>query len=534
MKEIKELKFEELTLEQKFGLVLTLNPCGYMHAYPDWDWANEENDFLFDLIKKRALGAVWITPTHPHADELMKKVKETADYPILIITDAESGIGDYKIGKHNAIGRADSVDLAYTFGKVTAVTARKMGYNVVCNPLLDMGNTGSERWLGYDKEKVTALAKAEARGMHDGGVLTVGKHYPSGNNVYSVDSHMAESISDNTKEELLQYSLYPYMELNNEGLLDGIMTAHKRFINIDDTRPASLSRPVINIFREQGFNGFAMTDALCMMGIQAKYGDQHPSGLCIEAGNDLALPFSFHGRQYYNDVKECYEKGILTEEHLNEAVKRILDAQHKIFEMHPKFEEVTDEDVAKFNSINKNATVAITDENVPVSLPKDGKHFFALMVDNDVKVGSNGKVDVDTFTESWKDPLRMINKLKELFPNSTIEAFYQFPAQHQMSEILSHSLGYENVIFITFAEALAYTGKAHLTRRVETLINAMQITNRISTLIHFGVTIVLENLDHIPRIIFGGTSEVGVNYAFEALAGEFEPTGKLTYDVKLK
>jgi len=529
---MKELKFEELTLEQKFGLVITLNPCGYMHEYPDWDWANEENDFLFDLIKKRALGAVWITPTIPKAQELMKKVKDLADYPILIITDAESGLGDYKIGKHNAVARTDSTDLAYTFGKVTGITARKMGYNVVCNPLLDMGNTGSERWLGYNKEKVTALAMAEAKGLHDAGILTVGKHYPSGNNVYGVDSHMAESISDNTKEELLEYSLYPYMVLNNAGLLDGIMTAHKRFINIDETRPASLSRPVNSIFREQGFNGFSMTDALCMMGIQAKYGDQNPSGLCIEAGNDLALPFGYHSRQYYNDVKECYEKGVLTEEHLNEAVKRILEAQHKVFEMEPKFTELSQADIDRFNSINKKSTVAITDENVPVALPKDGKHFFALMVDNGVKI-NNGSVDVDTFSNNWKDPAKMTNKLKELFPNSTVEAFYQFPAQEQMSEILSHSLGYENTVFITFAEALAYTGSAHLTRRVETLINAMQITNRISTLIHFGVPTVLDNLAHIPRIIFGGTSEDAVKYAFEALAGEFEPTGKLTYDVKL-
>jgi len=200
--------------------------------------------------------------------------------------------------------------------------------------------------------------------------------------------------------------------------------------------------------------------------------------------------------------------------------------------MEPKFTELSQADIDRFNSINKKSTVAITDENVPVALPKDGKHFFALMVDNGVKI-NNGSVDVDTFSNNWKDPAKMTNKLKELFPNSTVEAFYQFPAQEQMSEILSHSLGYENTVFITFAEALAYTGSAHLTRRVETLINAMQITNRISTLIHFGVPTVLDNLAHIPRIIFGGTSEDAVKYAFEALAGEFEPTGKLTYDVKL-
>ena len=50
MQEIKELKFEELTLEQKFGLVLTLNPCGYMDLYPEYEWAREENEFLFKSV----------------------------------------------------------------------------------------------------------------------------------------------------------------------------------------------------------------------------------------------------------------------------------------------------------------------------------------------------------------------------------------------------------------------------------------------------------------------------------------------------
>lgn len=535
MKELKELNFEELTLEQKFGLMLTLNPYGYGYdgIHKKYEWAKEENEFLFDLIKKRALGAVWIVPGMPDAEELMKKVLELADYPILIFTDAESGIGNYKIGKHNALGRADSEELAYIFGKVCAITARKMGYNVICSPLLDMGNTGSERWLGCDKERVIALAKAEARGMHAGGVLTVGKHYPGGNDINNVDTHMAEAISDNTEEELLSYALSPYIALNNEGLLDGIMTSHKRFVNIDDSRPASLSKPVIDIIRKQGFNGFAVTDALCMMGIQAKFGDKKPNALSIEAGNDTALPFFYRNKDYYREIKESYEKGFLTEERLNEAVKRVLDAQHKTLAK-PEAAELTAEEIDKFNSINKKSIVAITDENVPVALPKDGKHFFVLMVDNDTKLGINGTVHEDTFTENWRDPLKMTNKLKELFQNSTVEAIYQFPQQQQMTSILSHTLGYENVIFITFAETLAYAGPAHLTRRIETLINAMQITNRIKGLIHFGVPTALENLEHIPRIIFGGISEDGVNYAFKALAGEFEPQGKLTYDVKLK
>ena len=86
---------------------------------------------------------------------------------------------------------------------------------------------------------------------------------------------------------------------------------------------------------------------------------------------------------------------------------------------------------------------------------------------------------------------------------------------------------------LTFSEPLAYTGSEHLTRRVETLIEAMQYTNRISTLVHFGNPCVLGNLPHISRYILGGLSEESVETCIEVLAGEYEAKGVLTYDVKL-
>lgn len=60
-----------------------------------------------------------------YAEEMMEKVKAVADYPILIMTDAEGGIADHMVGKHNAIGTTGSEKHAYAFGKVVGVTARK-------------------------------------------------------------------------------------------------------------------------------------------------------------------------------------------------------------------------------------------------------------------------------------------------------------------------------------------------------------------------------------------------------------------------
>ncbi len=128
MKELKELKFEELTIEQKIGMVMVASVR-----------SKESFEYTLELIKKRSIGAIWIYPLGDYNREEAKKAfEEAADYPIIFIADAESGMGDHLIGRHNAIGLTGSEELAYTFGKITAIEARKHNINVVCNPLLDM------------------------------------------------------------------------------------------------------------------------------------------------------------------------------------------------------------------------------------------------------------------------------------------------------------------------------------------------------------------------------------------------------------
>ena len=526
MKQLKELKFEELSTEQKLGMIHTV--------YIRGDYSDGNKEYIYDLIRNRKLGSIWVQFNDKGAQECLDKIKEIADYPILIITDAESGMGDYLVGHHNAVGCTGDEKYAYAFGKATAVTARKMGYNVVCNPILDIKTNGWVRAYGSDKHMIAKMAAAETRGMHDGGVLTVGKHYPSGADHKDVDTHMAEACSEQSREELLDYSLFAYLELVKEGLLDGLMSAHHRFVNIDPDAPASLSKTMLDVIREEGFDGFFITDALCMMGIRAKYGDVESKGLSVAAGNDMVNVYDWRAQSNYEALITCYEKGIITDERLNEAVKRVLDAQHKALIMEEtRAKELTAEEEYLAKNIDRDAVYAVVDKEVSTSISRDGKHFFALMIRNEEGVGVSGEVAVDTFSNGWLYPKKATDKIKELFPNSKVYAFYQFPTNWQNMHLLSDSIDYEDIIFLTFSEPLAYTGREHLTRRVETLMEAAQDTDRISTLIHFGNPCVLGNLPHIPRCIFGGLSEKSVNATLEVLAGESEAKGVPTYDFKL-
>ena len=529
MKEIKELNFEELTLEQKLGMTMVA-VCNRPHA--------TDVDYIERLIKNHSLGAVWLEP-RPDNVPVMKRLKAAADYPLLVITDAESGMKPYLIGKHNAIGMTDSEELAYMFGKVTALAAREQGYNVVCNPLLDMvdGNctcNGNARSLGSDKYKVARLAAAEARGMHDAGVLTVGKHYPgdSTKGDRKIDSHMAETVSSDTVDDFLSYNLYPYMELDREGLLDGVMLRHGRYPNIDPDYPASLSKKLMQIFRDQGFTGFAITDALSMMGVVAKFGRKGAVGLAVANSADLALPWTSENEAAFSWIKEYYENGTITDEKLDESVKRVLAAQHKVAIMQPKYDVLTEEDIAEFNKINTDYIFAKVDEGLTTSLDRNGKYFFVVISETHAMADAD-KPDVDTFRVNWYHPNKIVARLKELFPNSKVMTIPDYPHSGHNLKVLDDSVGMETV-FVTFYMGGAYFGEERFTSPLISLINAMQVTDRISTILHFGNPFVLEDLAHISRVIIGPGAELGVDAGLNVLAGNAPAKGKLTYDVDLK
>ena len=527
MNELKELKFEELSLEQKLGMA-TILYVGDAILFP------EQIDYLEGLIKSHSLGGLWIIPRSDGKNDLARqRLKEVADYPLLFFTDAEAGLGEHKIGRHNPIGAADNEELAYAFGKVTAATAAKWGYNVICNPVLDMTDRncvcqGTMRSLGSNKYRVTALAAAEARGVHDGGCLTIAKHFPGrSDNSATIDSHMAETVSLLTKEELLEKNLYPYVELNKMGLLDGVMLGHSRCANIDPDFPTSLSRHVIQIFRDTGFDGIAITDALEMMGIVAKYGERNGLGYAIENAGAMPLAWADDNVDVMKKVRGCYDDGIITDERLEILVRRVLAMQHKVMSL-PKNVEPTEKELADVARINTDSVYARTDEGLPTALDRNGKYHFAIMT----QINGTTELMVDTFKGNWYHPFKIQRRLQELFPNATFSMISEFPLAADICEFLHKDVERE-VVFVTFCIGQAYAGEERFTPRIISLINAMQVSNRISTVVHFGNPYLLEDLPHIPRILVGSISIDGVNAALEVLAGEYPAKGSLTYDVKL-
>ncbi|MBO7762636.1 MAG: hypothetical protein J6T24_07555, partial [Clostridia bacterium] len=480
------------------------------------------------LVRNHALGGIWLQPRHPNFAERIRRVLDAADYPIIVIGDSEEGYGDYKIPQQITMTAAHmSEELAFSFGRITAAQTRQIGYNMICNPLLDLGGRvnspcgSTTRTFGPDKEVAARLGAAVARGMHEGGVLTVGKHYPGHHRGKPYDTHMREGFDEGTKEELIENALYPYRKLMEEGLLDGIMVGHGRFVNIDPDRPASLSRPVISIIRELGFEGLITTDALNMMGIVLKYGYTDPIGMSVAAGADLPLPWATKTKPSYEALLDCYRRGILTDDDVEAALDRILATQHKIACL-PEAGEICEEDKVNVRRLHMECIAARCAEGLTPAISREGKHLFTIVTDEGLNAPD---VDYTPGPRDWFFPYKIAERIRALFPESEVVTIPVYPTSNTNIPYFDKQTRFDDIVFITNYQTAAYTGREHLTTRIVDLMDALQSTDRIVAHLHFGNPFVAADAPFVPRILLGYASHECVMNALEILAGNAPALG---------
>ena len=96
----------------------------------------------------------------------------------------------------------------------------------------------------------------------------------------------------------------------------------------DDGLPASLSAQLITekLRGELGYSGLVVTDALSMGAINEAYTSAQAAVLALQAGNDVLLMSEDYAAAF-DGVVQAVENGTLTEERIEESVRRILEAK---------------------------------------------------------------------------------------------------------------------------------------------------------------------------------------------------------------
>ena len=230
-----------------------------------------------------------------------------------------------------ATGRSD---LAYEVTKATATEIAACGVNLMLGPVLDVLNNARYQPLGVratsdDPQEVSQYCLSALRGIHDAGLASSGKHFPSYGNLDFLGSNLDVPIITQTLEELSLSALVPFRNAIASGKLDAMFVGGCGISNPSmNVSHACLSDQVVDdlLRNELGFKGVAISECLEMEALSHELGVQNGVVMAMEAGCDLILLCRAYDIQLegLKGLKLGVENGIITQERLLTSVRRVL------------------------------------------------------------------------------------------------------------------------------------------------------------------------------------------------------------------
>ena len=377
-KEWVESRLAKMTLKEKIGQL-------FIHTVPLHDTeANRKN--IRNAIKEYKIGGILFSDGKVvNQVTLTNYAQELADIPLMITFDGEWGLNMRlkeipAFSRNRVMGCIQDNELLYEYGKEVARQFREIGVHVNFAPVADVDNNPlnpviNTRSFGGDVRNVTGKVIAYSRGLEDGGVLSVSKHFP-GHGDTNVDSHKALPVLKFTRERLDSIEMYPFRKAIEAGL-GGIMVGHLEIPALSK-KPSSLSPEILDILQEEfGFKGIAFTDALEMKGVS---NNLNVCAQALMAGNDMLLPPRNLKREM-DGVLAAVKAGKLTEEYLTEKCRKVLTFKYALGLHEPPFIQLSGIE----KRLNRPSTQDLRDRLEKAAVTVVGNEGDVLPMDVDLK-----------------------------------------------------------------------------------------------------------------------------------------------------
>ena len=606
-----EKLIENMPLKQKVTQMI-------MPDFRKWQEANQEspqdltkvNAEVADAIDKYDFGGVILfaenvketKQTLALTQDMQKAAIENkannGKIPLLLAIDQEGGIvyplaTGTALPGNMAIGATNDPKLAKEAGQIIGRELSALGLNVDFAPVLDTNNNPQNPVIGLrsfssDPNRVAYLGIPMMKGIQDYNVAVAAKHFP-GHGDTAVDSHTGLPLVDKSLAELEKLELLPFKKAMDEGV-DLLMTAHIQYPQIEKDQvvsketgekiyvPATLSDDILTglVRKKYGYKGVIVSDAMGMDAIAKNFGEVEAVKMAIKAGVDLVLmPTTLRSKAdltkidtIVNAVVDAVQTGDISEERLNESVRRILSLKEKrgVLNFEPSARTAEKAEEAVGSSLNRDlerkiAAAAVTvvkneDQTLPFKV-QTGDHVLLLgAFENEVpglnlgmrRLIADGVLPKDTsfvaknFTkESTLDSLKEdLEKATHIVVISEIgyegqldkdfwrtkiptEIVHYANTNHKKAAVLSISKPYDVANYPAAKAILAVYGNKGMDPT-----ESLKPDNAFGPNIPAGVEVIFNGKEHlgtlpvdIPKIVDGKMSET--EYAYRIGHGLFYP-----------
>lgn len=329
-----------MTLEQKVGQM-------FFCAFRKDNSGNEIveiNDDIKKIIKDCGIGGVVLFSENIYdtqqVTDFINELQNETDIALFIGIDEEGGrvirtdaLDVPRIPSALNIGKTGDAQNAYNAAKTIAGYLSPLGFNVDFAPVADVFTNPSNTVIGdrafsSDPDIASVMVKYFTEGLLENKILPVLKHFP-GHGDTSEDSHYGVAVNKKTLAELSECEFIPF----KSGIAANapfVMAGHISTPNINGNNlPAIFSSFLLQgiLRKELGFNGIIITDSLDMGAITNNYTSEETVVNAILAGVDMLLIPEDFNNAYYG-VINAVKSGEVTEERINESVRRILTVKY--------------------------------------------------------------------------------------------------------------------------------------------------------------------------------------------------------------
>jgi beta-N-acetylhexosaminidase len=317
---------------------------GRSQVDPNFEKPADYFDISHTWFDSRAFG---ISVTPEELTEALNNLQKIAmdrpsGIPLHVTIDMEGDFkNDYSSGgvlqfiPPMGITAIGDVDLAYKIANLMGRQMAAMGVTQFYHPVCDVNINPLNpeigvRSFGDDPDVIAKFIDATVRGYEDAGVTATIKHF-AGRGDSATDAHETLDVCRGDKKRMQNVELKAFQAGVDAGA-SALMTAHTIFPAYDEEYPATLSKKILtDLLRgEMGFDGIIVSDAIGMAAILKKWPLPLACAMAIKAGVDtILLKADDESRsQCLFGIKKAVEEGMLSEERVNDAVRRLLNRKY--------------------------------------------------------------------------------------------------------------------------------------------------------------------------------------------------------------
>ena len=256
--------------------------------------------------------------------------------PIIYGVDAVHGhnnLAGAVIFPHNSgLGASASTQGTFEAARETARAIRQTGVTWTFAPCLAVAR--DIRWgrtyesFSEDPQKAAAFGIVSMRGLHDGGAVSCIMHFAGDGGTAFGTSKKTPGFLDQgdtklSEEEFFRLHLNQYKRAVEDGALN-VMASYSSFngVKMHENR-----RFLTEILKEEwGFRGFVVSDYAAVEQCSGKNYRENVI-LCVNAGIDMLME-PFRWKQAYRSILYGLKKGLIAQERIDDAVRRILTVKY--------------------------------------------------------------------------------------------------------------------------------------------------------------------------------------------------------------